>query len=109
MPDSPPSPYQLLLWLDDVIEGAWVDGDGRRVMVRDVAPGAAFNHGVAYLDVVPPEGWLSTAQVRYRITIEPGEVPQPDCARCPHPPHPAGMCEAPADDETSTCGCEETT
>lgn len=33
-----------------------------------------------------------------------------DCARCPHPPHHAGMCEAPAaDDDESTCGREETT
>ena len=67
-PESPPSPHELLLWLDDVIEGAWVDTAGRRVLVRDVEDGAA------YLDVVPPGGWPSTAQVRYRITIEPGEV-----------------------------------
>ncbi len=34
--------------------------------------------------------------------------PEPDCARCPHPPHPADLCEAPAaDDDESTCGCEE--
>jgi hypothetical protein len=77
-PTTPPTPSALLAWLGEVIEGAWVDDEGRRLVVRDVI------RGTAYLDVVPPDGWRDVTQVRYLVAItNPDETADPTvCVRC---------------------------
>lgn len=90
-------------------------------VVGHVRPSSTDGSGYAVLDVLDREGDIvadydipTSAAFRYvrrklRLTVVGGDAAESDCAGCPHPPRPAGMCEAPADDETSTCGCEETT
>jgi hypothetical protein len=59
--------------------------------------------------VADPNGNREQRRAARKLGVVAAPAPEPDCARCPHPPHHAGICEAPAADDDGTCGCEETT